>query len=512
MVRRLRFLKNTIKFPANMDDPSTLTERIIKGSSIVILLAILTTPIGYLLRILYSQTLSIEMYGLFYAVLAMFNTIAVYNDLGFGYSVSYLIPKYLKKKNYQLCWIIYKYDQLIEVGTSVLLSCILIIAAPWLAENYFKMPQAVNLIYIFCIYLIANSFLSALNKFFAGLQQEKYYSSMQLVRLFFTLIFSLMFWFFDKSDILFYATSWAAAYIITSALYNYSLYKKNPYIVKSALLWDRKLFKLMYSYALPTLVTTSIYSFILFVDTFFLTLFRGVTEVGIYNVVLPIVSISNIFLSPINAFIYPLISHLMEGEKEKLSILLNSILKIIPFLGLYFGLFIFLFPSAPVKLLFGQKWTGLVEMPLKILAFGFIAASLSSYLTTIVSGMGKVNERLKASAVIAFFSIALNAIFIYKFGVTGLVWANSIVYIISVYLFGKIVQSAIPFKYPVWYYLKLSLFSLLIYTVTRYFHLTPSGWVDFILYGVIYTGIVSLLALYLKIVDQDIIRLIVKKS
>ncbi|MDO8610907.1 MAG: oligosaccharide flippase family protein, partial [bacterium] len=105
-----------------MENPKKLTQRIFKGSAIVLFFAILSSPIGYLLRIFYSQTLSIENFGLLYAVLALFTTLATYNDLGFGYSTSYFIPKYFKKKYYQKCWLLYKYDQFIEVGTSVLIS------------------------------------------------------------------------------------------------------------------------------------------------------------------------------------------------------------------------------------------------------------------------------------------------------------------------------------------------------------------------------------------------------
>jgi hypothetical protein len=41
-----------------------------------------------------------------------------------------------------------------------------------------------------------------------------------------------------------------------------------------------------------------------------------VAEVGIYNVALPIAAISNIFISPLNALIMPMVSEHMEGEKE----------------------------------------------------------------------------------------------------------------------------------------------------------------------------------------------------
>ena len=446
-----------------MGNSQNLTERVIKGGSIVLFFTFLVSPIGYFIRILYSHTLSIEMYGLFYSVLTLFYTISLYNDLGFGYSVAYFLPKYLKKNDYATSWNFYLYCQIIEISTAIFLSLLLILTAPWLSTFYFKTPEAKNLIYIFCIYLIASSLLNALIKVFVGLQKEKYYSSLNFFRMFFAMTFSFAFYLFKLKDITYYAAAWSGGYILAVIIYYFLLYKNNKLLTNNKLIWDSKLFKLMYSYAVPTLLTTSLYSFIIFSDTFFLTLFRGVREVAIYNIVLPLVSISTIFILPINNFIFPLVSDLMEGEKQKINKLIKNLLVYIPFVSLYFSLFIAIFPSTPVKLFFGMKWVGLVEVPLSVLAFGFIASSISTYFTTLVSGMGKVNERLKVTLIIAVTSCFLNAILIFYYGVLGTVIANSFIFIFSVFLYGKIIKKVVNFNYPLNFYLKIITVSIILY-------------------------------------------------
>lgn len=490
-----------------MDDSQILTKRILKGSFIVLVFTILGAPLGYLIRILYSHTLSIEMYGLFYAVLALFSVLSTYNDLGFGYSVSYFVPKYFKKKDYTTCWNLYLYDLIIEVCTSIFISLLILIFGQWLALNYFKVPGSQNLIYLLCIYFIANSFVEALNRFFNGLQQEKFYSSIQFSRLFFILFFSAFFWLFDIPNILFFAISWSLGYIFVAIIYSFILYKFNSNLIKK-FTWDIKLVKLMFYYAIPTLITTSIYTFITFTDTFFITLFRGVGQVGIYYIILPIVSIVSIFLSPINSLLFPLISHLMEKEKEKVDQLLNIILKTIPFVSLYFSLFIILFPSALVKYLFGEKWLGLVEIPLTILAVGFVASSLSGFLCTVVSAMGEVKQRLKVSITIALLNIILNGLLVFNFGVTGAVIANSIVFIFSVVLYGKIINKVIYFKYPYIFYLKIFIFSLFLFLLVRSFQIEPQSLLQTIIFGIVYTIIIFTLGLYLKIVDKNIFNIV----
>jgi O-antigen/teichoic acid export membrane protein len=443
------------------------------------------------------------MYGLFYALLAFFGILATYKDLGFGYSVTYLIPKLIKQQNYQKSWIVYKYAQFVEVGTSILLSFILIVLAPWLSTNYFKVPEAQNLIYIFCIYFIASSFLEALSKMFTGLQQEKNYSSIQFSRLFLALIFSLLFLFFDYSNIIYFALAWALAHIMSTIIYTYIL-GQNHNFVKKKLFWDKKLFTLMFQYAIPILITTSIYTFISFTDNFFLTLFRNVREVGIYNIIIPLVSIPIIFLSPINSLLFPLVSHLMEGEKEKTVPLLNAILRLIPFVGLYFSLFIILFPSTTVQLIFGVKWVGLVETPLKIMALGTILSLLSSSMTTVTCGMGKIRERMRASVIIAVFNIVLSIILIRTYGVTGAALASSLVYLLSVILFARIVKQEFNFNYPFKLYSFLTIFSVFLYSLIQLTGFTPHGLGQFISTGIFYSFIIAIFGLLLGIFDYFI--------
>ncbi len=493
-----------------MNKNSNLTSRVVKGSSIIILFTVLLSPLGYFIRILYSQSLSIELFGLFYAVLNFFTLITTYNDLGFGYSLTFFLPKYIKKNDFQTSWQMYKIVQIIEVSTSIILSILLIAFASFIADNFFKVPVAKNLIYIFCIYLIAHGFLSALINLFNGLQKELYYSSIHLMRMLFTLSFSIFFWLIDSPNVIYYAISWAGAYICVGIIYNFILHKKYPYLTKNKFHWDKQLYLKMQSYALPALLTTSIFSLTTFSDSFFLTIFRGVKEVGIYNIILPLVTISSIFLAPLSNLLVPLISHLVEGEKGKVIQLLNAILKIIPFVGIYFSLFLILFPSISVSLLFGKKWVGLVEIPLIILALGYIIMPLSSYLTIVISGLGKIHEKLKASILISLASILLNGVLVFYYGILGAVIANSLVFILSVIIFGNIVKKEINFQYPTTYYLKLLLMFLVVYFLVKFLGINPVTFWQFILCGIVYTIVIFIFSFFLKVFDLNMLKWVFK--
>lgn len=446
------------------------------------------------------------MYGLFYSVLSLFTVLAAYNDLGFGYSVAYFVPKYIKEGRYKEAWSLYKYDQIIEVGTSLLLSGILILSADFLVDNYFKVPEAKSLIYIFCAYFVANSFLEALHKFFSGLQQEAYYSSIQPVRLFFTALLSGIFFLFGSGNIVDYALGWMLAYFATSIIFQLLLYTKNKNITGSKLDWDKDLFVKMAKYALPTIVTTTVFTLTTSIDVFFLTLFRGVAEVGIYNVALPIAAISNIFISPLNALIMPMVSEHMEGEKDKARFLLGVVLKIVPFIALYFALFVVLFPTQTIGFLFGEKWVGLVELPLMILITSFIFSSLSGFLVSFISGMGKVKERFFVTVIIAVTNLVISIPMIYFYGVLGAVLANAFVFVFSAISYGVVVRSELSFKLPTIFYLKLIVFSAAIVIVTKLSGFAPVNLFQYLLSGFVYSLVFLIFAFTMKIITKDMLE------
>jgi len=475
--------------PLNSDmknSPQSLTERVVKGSGVVLLFTFLGSPIGYLIRVLYSNSLSIEMFGLFYAALAFFALLSTYLDFGLGISCSYFIPKFLKKQDFSSVATIFHYTQIAELLVTLVAALFLYLSADWLAVKYFKSPSAVNLIYIFSIYLIANSIFTALNALFVGFQNEKYYASMHFFRLFFILVFSTFFWFFDFGNVLYFAATWVAGTILMVVVYYLLLARRYSFVLQK-FHNDPSLLKRMISYGFPTLLTTSLFTFISSTDTLFLTYFHGLKDVGVYNVVLPLATLSGLFLTPINALILPLISHLMEGEESKIVYLVQSLLKLVPFIGIYFALFLSLFPGQIITTLFGAKWSGLAETSLIIFSLGFIWSPLSNFLVIILSGMGKTNERLKLSFLVAILNIILCFLLIPRFGVIGAVIANSLVYMISVVIFTKMIERFFQITYSYMFYVKLLLLVGVIFIFVKALGVNPNGLIQISIVGLLYT-------------------------
>lgn len=490
----------------------TLQEKVIKGSIVVLILAFLGSVCAYLIRILLSRTLSVEDYGLFYAVFGLVSIITAYTDLGFGYSVVYLFPKQIKFKNYAKAWNIFIYGQSITLTMSVIASIFFITLAPFLARNYFKIPESQTLIYIFCIYLISFTIINGLIQIFTGLQKAKYYSSIAVSRWFLTLVISFLFLTFGFSNIVYYAIALCAGHILTALIYFFLLLKRYTFLIKHKIAWDRSVLRQMFSFAFPSLLETVIVSFAVLADTFFLTLFKGVREVGVYNIIYPLASTPLVLLNPINGLLLPLVSHLMEGEKEILKYLMEKILQIVPFIWLYFALFTIMFPSSIAGLIFGQKWVGLVEIPVTILSVGVLPMLMNGILGAITLGAGRVKAKLKMATFTAIISVILSGFLTYYWGVLGAVISASIIAFILSFLFSRIISPVITFKIPYLFYVKLLIFSSIVYLLVKIIGVYPKNWFEFITSGLIYSLIYIVFGYTLKIYDRRLIFMILPKS
>lgn len=495
-----------------MYNPKSLKERLVKGSVVTLTLALIGSILAYLVRILLSRTLTVENYGLYYAVFSLFTVATAYVDLGFGYSVVYLFPKYVKYKNYSKAWNIFIYGQTISITTSIVASIFFIAFAPLLAQKYFKLPGSEILIYIFCVYLISFTVINGLIQVFTGFQKEKYYSSIAVFRWFLTLVFSLSFLFFGFSNLIYYAIALCLGHLLTALIYFFLLLKKYTFLIRNKIVWERSLLKQMSIFAIPSLLETLVVSAVVLGDNLFLILFKGVKEVGVYNIVYPLASIPLVLVNPINGLLLPLVSHLMEGEKEMLKYLMEKILQVAPFIWLYFSLFTIMFPSTIVGLIFGQKWVGLVEIPVIILSLGIFPMLMNGIFGAITLGTGRVKEKLKVAAFTTIISIFASGFFTYHYGVLGAVISASSIALMVSLLFSRIIYFVIPFQIPYSFYIKLLIFSFLIYFLVKITGIYPKNWFEFIISGLIYTIIYIAFGYILKVYDQKLLLMILPKS
>ena len=461
--------------------------QLLRGGALVTGLALLASPLGYLIRVVLSRSLTVEMYGLFYAMLSFIGIFTTYNDLGFGYALSYLVPKFIRRRAFGQAWLAYHYERTIELVTAGALSIGLVLLAPWLARSYFKVPQGSWLLIIFCGYFLANSYVSALHKFFLGLRQEKVHSLVQPAVLAFTLVGLVMCLILGQKNVFAFALSWTGGYVLTGLLFSFLNGHINSHLTKQHVRWDSTLFKQMLRLALPTIMTSTIFTFITSMDTVFLTIFHGVTAVGVFNIILPLAAIPAVLFSPLDGFIYPHISHLADGERTKISEMLTVTQKMIIWITLYFGTFIALYPEAIVRTLFGEQWVIATGTGLRLYACTFVLFALSSHYNSAISGMGQVAARLRASLWLAILNATLGAFLIWRFGVLGAVAANIAVSLAGCIFFLHILRREVAVTVPVRYLGTLLLQCISLAVIFFGLKISPVQFGEVVLVGVVYS-------------------------
>lgn len=487
-----------------MAQKQALAEKVIKGSFIVLALTFLGSVFAYLIRILFSRNLTIDDYGLFYAILGLVSLIATYMDLGFGYSVVYLFPKHFKAQNYSKAWNVFIHAHSITTLVSLICCGGLVLLAPFLANNYFKVPGSENLIYLFSIYFLCYVILNSLTQLFSSMHKELYYSSITVSKWFFTLLISGIFILSGNTKIVFLVIALIVGHALTVFMFIFLFLINYKFLYFNKISWQKPLFSQMFFLAIPSITETLVYTGLTAVDTFLLTLFRGVRDVGIYNIIYPVASIPIVLFNPINALILPLVSSLMEGERDKLKSLIEKILEIVPFLSLYFSLFTILFPTAIVGLIFGAKWQGLVEIPLMILSVGAIPILVSGILGGVALGMGRIKQKLKLVSITAIIFICVNIFLTFNLGIIGTVISGSAAAFVLCILFIKIINTQVKVNIPLTFYLKLLLLSLLSVLFIQFIKIAPDNLVELIIFGAIYTMIYILNGFILKVYNKSI--------
>ena len=143
--------------------------------------------------------------------------------------------------------------------------------------------------------------------------------------------------------------------------------------------------------------------------------------------------------------------------------LIQYLLRIIPFVAAYFALFILIFPGSLVRLLFGTRWATFSQYPLIVASIVFVFVLVTNLISNISNSLGLVKDRLKISVYAVLLNIVTSGFLIYYFGVTGAVLSIGLVHLFMLLLIVQSIKKIVFLAFPWVYYLKLLLVLPVIY-------------------------------------------------
>ncbi len=475
------------------------TRKAVHGAGAILIMSLIASLFGYLTRIVLARSLSPEDFGLFYSVLTFVIFFVFFRDLGFPQALFKYISEFKVQQRYNAIKTIIISVFSLQLLSSLVLSVLFFVLAPHLAAVYFKNPQAAPLLRGFTVYVFCSIFFIITKDTLLGLQQIKLFALGEPLKN--GIILFLSVWLLHtglgiKAPLLAFVLVMPILFIIFFPL----LLRHFPFFqhqveqfwpISKQALW----------FAAPVFATAMGSKVIGYIDTLILTYFRSLTEVGIYNVVLPSALVLLYLGTAIGSAAFPLVSELwvkkdLKKLEEGLRLTYRYIFVLsIPFLAstFYFGQFILIE-------FFGQPY-GIGATALKILLFGVLGYSLAVINHNILSAIGKP----KIVTVIVFISAILNAGFnlmlIPRFGINGAAVSTTISYLFalaaSLYATKKYFKNTPP--YLDWMKLGVLavLFVFLLAGITLLLHFPP--WIELIISvlcaSIIYLGLVIALHL-----------------
>jgi O-antigen/teichoic acid export membrane protein len=366
----------------------------------------------------------------------------------------------------------------------------------FLSVNYFKSEQAVPLLLIFSVYIVVSMLTGIFYSILHGFQDVKWYSISESVRLGVTLAVFFPLW-FGGLGILAPAFAFLAGISATFVVLMIGSLKYR-YLLKFKIEGVKEAIKGLVKFAIPVIFQGVGGRVIGHLDVLILTFFLGLTEVGIYNAILPTALIFMFFAKAISNILFPMASELWQkDDKQKLSeglrlIYSYSMVALIPIV-----LAAFVFADVFIGKLFGEEFLPGVTA-FRILLLGVLCFMITSNNNAVLSGIGYPLKVTKVTLIAAGLNVVLNIILIPKFEIEGAAIATAASYILmlimSTYEVRKLIKVISPWK--IW--LK-GLFAGLVFAGSLYYLrgiIDLGYWLD-LLFALIGGVVIYLLLIYL---------------
>lgn len=135
-----------------LNQGESLAEKFIRKGFWLYLFSFLVGPLGYVVKIILSGDLSVEEIGLLYGIISLVMLFAAYHDLGLTESLNFFLPKFIVEKDWTRFKSLVVYSLVAQLITSTFIGLVLFFSSGYLAEHYFKTPEATEVIQIFCLF------------------------------------------------------------------------------------------------------------------------------------------------------------------------------------------------------------------------------------------------------------------------------------------------------------------------------------------------------------------------
>ncbi len=401
------------------------TKKAIHGIGIVFFVSLVSAFIAYLIRFVLAKNLSVEDYGLFYAVLSIILLVVLIEKLGLDEALTKFIAEFRARKKKSLIKSSIVSVFFITSAMSILLTIVLIMSSDFLAINYFHNPKAKILIVLLALFLVFRQVTFLIKGIFRGFNEMTNYSLVDMLRNILILLICFIGFLFTKS-ILVPALAYLISSILLILIFIPLIFKIFPEFKEIRLKYSRPLALKLLKFGMPMILGSACLFILEYIDTIMLTYFSGLRSVGLYNVAYPLASILSYLGVAIATVVFPFASELWAMKyKEKLQVGVNLIYKYSFLIMWPLSSIMFTFPELVLKVFFGAKYLE-ASAPLKILSVGMLFLALANINGQIISGIGKPKTFTKIIVISSLLNVILNLILVPSYDILGASIATSL--------------------------------------------------------------------------------------
>lgn len=400
-----------------------LWEKLIKKWFWLYFFMFLTAPVGYIIKVLVSNTLSVEDVGIFYSVLGFITLISIYHDLWLTEALQYFLPKYRIEKKYNHFKTITIISLLAQVILWTAIACLMYFGADRLAIHQFRSPEAAEIIRTLCFYFIGINFIQVFTSIFLAFQDTIASNLVEFFRSYTILFFTIIFWMGNTLTTASFSLWWISGLWI--ALIAGSIILRTKYghaFRKGKITWDTKIIKKQFKYAIRVFLWANIWSLLGQVDQQMIINILGPKSAGYYSNFFSLLNMYSVVITPLLILTFPIVTELITKKKyQQLKDFQNLLYKYFSIFAISISGIFFAFWPEIASILFGTKF--LYSWQLLVYTSPFLILNILPIINFgILAGLGKVKARVKVILVALIANILLNFLLLYIFK-TGLPWA-----------------------------------------------------------------------------------------
>lgn len=386
-------------------------ELIAKSSVIVLIAFIFSKIFGYIYRIIIARYFGPEIYGLFSLSIVIVGWFVAISSLGFIEGVVRYVSFYRGKKENKKISYLFSFSSKILLASTVFSAVVLFILSEQISVSIFKNYDLIIFLKIFSVMLplwvFGGYFLAVMRGFEKIKEVSVIESIIQNISKVTALIFFVLlgfgtnatiFSFFFGIFVMFFLSLWYCRNKIPELFLSEKINKADK----------KKIISEFVSYSWPILFLGIISSLFYWIDSFSIGFFKSVTEVGLYNAIIPIAILMNLAPEIFMQLFFPMITK--DYSMNKIDVIKETSKRVgkwILMINLPVFFIMFFFPETIILLLFGQEYV-LAADALRILSIGALFSSIFLISNNLLSMAGKSKIILYDIIIASITNFALN--------------------------------------------------------------------------------------------------------